>query len=57
MLMMVVLRFCAGGLFGGWDEFLYWGFWVWVLAGDELRERRRKMRLREKIFYCVDILF
>ena len=55
--MMVVLRFCAGGLFGGWDEFLYWGFWVWVLAGDELRERRRKMRLREKIFYCVDILF
>ena len=35
MLMMVGLRFCAGGLFGVWDEFLYWEFWVWVLGGDD----------------------
>ena len=53
MLMMVGLRFCAGG----WDEFLYWGFWVWVLGGDELRERKRKMRLREKnILLCSYII-
>ena len=57
MLMMVGLRFCARGLFGGWDEFLYWGFWVWVLGGDELRERKRKMRLREKnILLCSYII-
>ena len=27
-LMMVRLSFYARGLFGVWDEFLYWGFWV-----------------------------
>ena len=26
VLMMVGLRFCVGGLFGVWDEFLYWKF-------------------------------